>query len=179
MENYSRGTRVLTKRTNQSRETKTKKNKKAKATQRRQIQKQQRDKNNKANPEKQRRQRRIGSLCGFVSKVSVLILLLFFFCRKSLQVCSWSSFLFGSSGCLWVCSVFLFFFSFFCHGSLWVCSWDLFFIQVWLVWRTKNEGRKEEQFSQRTRKELECLKLKFHMDFKSTSTLPTHRTRVS
>ena len=35
---------------------------------------------------------------------------------------------------------------------------------------------KEEQFSQRTRKELECLKLKFHMDFKSTSTLPTHRT---
>ena len=69
----------------------------------------------------------------------------------------------------------------------------LFFMWVWRcflfgfrerVWRRKNdwsrEGRTKEGQGEhekgRTRKKLECLKLEFHVDFKSTLALPTHRT---
>ena len=40
----------------------------------------------------------------------------------------------------------------------------------------EEEGEHEKG---RIRKKLECLKLEFHVDFKSTSALPAHRTRVS
>ena len=60
----------------------------------------------------------------------------------------------------------------------------LFFIWVWSFYlglekgfgkgRTK-EGQGEHEKG-RTRKKLECLKLEFHVDFKSTLALPAHRT---
>jgi len=53
---------------------------------------------------------------------------------------------------------------------------------IW-VWRKglEKEARRKKRKNRRrkNKKELECLKLEFHMDFKSTLALPTHRTRVS
>ena len=61
---------------------------------------------------------------------------------------------------------------------IWVWSCFLFVFRG-RVWRRKNEGRRGRTWKGRTRKKLECLKLKFHVDFKSTLALLAHKTWVS
>jgi len=52
------------------------------------------------------------------------------------------------------------------------------FMNPWVRYKEKGKNRENERKEgENEETELECLKLEFHVDFKSTSALLAHRTR--